>query len=60
MKKLLVLLFLIPLFLVSCNPSPHSDRLEQTEYVSEGIVSEAMDFVGENPKVYVFNRIAPI
>ncbi len=58
MKKLIALLFLIPLFLVSCSSSPHSDKLGQTEFVSEGIASEAMIFVGENPKAYVFNRIA--
>lgn len=58
MKKLITLLFLITLLLVSCNQSPHSDKLVQTDYISEGIVSEAMNFVGVNPKAYVFNRIA--
>lgn len=58
MRKLIVLLCLIPLLMVSCNPSTPSGNLNETEYISEGIVSEAMNFVGVNPKAYVFNRIA--
>lgn len=60
MVKRLCIMLLCTLALVACTPPDEglNDELKDISSFSEGLVSDAMRFVGTNPKAYVVNHFA--
>lgn len=60
MVRRLCIMLLCTLALVSCTPPNEglNDELKDISSFSEGLVSDAMRFVGTNPKAYVVNHFA--